>query len=220
VGTRLARQDEQWIDALQGTYKESFLLHYNFPALFVVRPAATGAPGRREIGHGKLAAAIHPVLPRKRPSFPTPSASSPRSPSRTAHRRWRRCAARRCRLMDAGVPLKRPTAGIAIGLILEDKGLMRCVRQSSATRDIRRHGLQGRRHRSRRHLAADDIKIAGITEEIIRSRLSQRKTAACISSARMSKALPTRADRRAWRRASNHGRSRSTRSAGDRLGAS
>ena len=95
IATLGTGEDEQWIDALQGTYKESFLLHYNFPPFSVGETGRMGGPRRREIGHGKLAwRAIHPVLPAKRIS-PTPSAWCRRSPSRTARHRWRPCAAPR-----------------------------------------------------------------------------------------------------------------------------
>ena len=98
IATLGTGEDEQWIDALQGTYKETFLLHYNFPPFSVGETGRMGAPGRREIGHGKLAwRAIHPVLPAHARIPLHASASSRRSPSRTARPRWRRCAAPRSR---------------------------------------------------------------------------------------------------------------------------
>ena len=98
VATLGTGEDEQYVDALQGTYKETFLLHYNFPPYSVGEVGRMGSPGRREIGHGKLAwRAIHPMLPATRRASPTPSASCRRSPSRTARRRWRPCAERRWR---------------------------------------------------------------------------------------------------------------------------
>ena len=97
VATLGTGEDEQYIDSLEGSYKERFLLHYNFPPYSVGETGRMGSPGRREIGHGKLAwRAIRPMLPTP-PSSPTPSASSPRSPSRTARLRWRRSAAPRSR---------------------------------------------------------------------------------------------------------------------------
>ena len=97
VATLGTGEDEQFIDALEGTYKETFLLHYNFPPYSVGETGRMGSPGRREIGHGKLAwRAIHPMLPTQE-SSPTRSASSRRSPSRTARPRWRRSAAPRWR---------------------------------------------------------------------------------------------------------------------------
>jgi polyribonucleotide nucleotidyltransferase len=89
--------DEQFIDALHGNFKENFLLHYNFPPYSVGEVGRVGSPGRREIGHGKLAwRALQAVLPRQRTS-PTRSASCRRSPSPTARRPWPPSAAGRCR---------------------------------------------------------------------------------------------------------------------------
>src|SRR3569833_986503 len=114
-------EDEQWIDALQGTYKESFLLHYNFPPYSVGETGRLGGTKRREIGHGKLAwRAIHPVLPSKE-EFPyTIRVVSEITESNGSSSMASVCGASLA-LMDAGVPLKRPTAGIAMGLILVDK---------------------------------------------------------------------------------------------------
>src|SRR5262244_2011622 len=121
VATLGTAEDEQFIDALQGTYKETFLLHYNFPPFSVGETGRIGSPGRREIGHGKLAwRALHPMLP--------PSAEFPytiRVVSEITESNGSSSMATVCgsslALMDAGVPLKRPTAGIAMGLILEGK---------------------------------------------------------------------------------------------------
>ncbi|HEY6025809.1 MAG TPA: polyribonucleotide nucleotidyltransferase, partial [Pseudolabrys sp.] len=114
-------EDEQWIDALQGTYKEAFLLHYNFPPYSVGETGRLGGTKRREIGHGKLAwRAIHPVLPSK-DEFPyTIRVVSEITESNGSSSMASVCGAS-LSLMDAGVPLKAPTAGIAMGLILEDK---------------------------------------------------------------------------------------------------
>src|SRR5438045_789460 len=114
-------EDEQYIDALQGTYKESFLLHYNFPPYSVGETGRMGGTKRREVGHGKLAwRAIHPVLPEKH-EFPyTIRIVSEITESNGSSSMASVCGASLA-LMDAGVPLKRPTAGIAMGLILEDK---------------------------------------------------------------------------------------------------
>src|SRR5262249_51174885 len=121
VATLGTGEDEQYIDALPGTYKETFLLHYNFPPFSVGETGRLGSPGRREVGHGKLAwRAIHPMLPAHH-AFPytlrvvsetrEPTAPSSRAP----------VGAPSPPPMAAGVPLRRPTAGIAMGLILEDK---------------------------------------------------------------------------------------------------
>ncbi|HTS41424.1 MAG TPA: polyribonucleotide nucleotidyltransferase, partial [Xanthobacteraceae bacterium] len=121
VATLGTSEDEQFIDALQGTYKETFLLHYNFPPYSVGETGRVGAPGRREIGHGKLAwRAIHPMLPTAA-EFPyTIRVVSEITESNGSSSMASVCGSSLA-LMDAGVPLKRPTAGIAMGLILEDK---------------------------------------------------------------------------------------------------
>jgi len=121
VATLGTSEDEQWIDALQGTYKEAFMLHYNFPPFSVGETGRIGAPGRREIGHGKLAwRAIRPMLPAK-DEFPyTIRVVSEITESNGSSSMATVCGTSLA-LMDAGVPLKRPTAGIAMGLILEEK---------------------------------------------------------------------------------------------------
>src|SRR5919197_685857 len=113
-------EDEQYIDALSGTYKETFLLHYNFPPYSVGETGRLGGTKRREVGHGKLAwRAIHPVLPPHH-EFPyTVRVVSEITESNGSSSMATVCGSSLA-LMDAGVPLKRPTAGIAMGLILED----------------------------------------------------------------------------------------------------
>jgi len=114
-------EDEQYIDSLSGTYKEQFLLHYNFPPYSVGETGRMGGTKRREIGHGKLAwRAIHPVLPPHH-EFPyTIRVVSEITESNGSSSMATVCGTSLA-LMDAGVPLKQPTAGIAMGLILEDK---------------------------------------------------------------------------------------------------
>ncbi len=115
-------QDEQIIDALAGDYREHFLLHYNFPPYSVGEAGRMGSPGRREVGHGKLAwRAIHPVLPTKA-NFPyTLRVVSEITESNGSSSMATVCGTS-LSLMDAGVPLLRPVAGIAMGLIKEDRG--------------------------------------------------------------------------------------------------
>ena len=122
VATLGTGQDEQVIDALEGEYRENFMLHYNFPPYSVGEAGRMGSPGRREIGHGKLAwRAIHPLLPTKE-QFPyTMRVVSEITESNGSSSMATVCGASLA-LMDAGVPLKRPVAGIAMGLIKEDKG--------------------------------------------------------------------------------------------------
>ena len=122
VATLGTGQDEQIIDCLEGEYRENFMLHYNFPPFSVGEAGRMGSPGRREIGHGKLAwRAVHPLLPAKA-DFPY----TLRVVSEILESNGSSSMATVCgtslSLMDAGVPLKRPVAGIAMGLIKEDRG--------------------------------------------------------------------------------------------------
>jgi polyribonucleotide nucleotidyltransferase len=122
VATLGTGQDEQIIDALEGEYREHFMLHYNFPPYSVGETGRMGSPGRREVGHGKLAwRAIHPLLPAK-DKFPyTLRVVSEITESNGSSSMATVCGTSLA-LMDAGVPLLRPCAGIAMGLIKEDKG--------------------------------------------------------------------------------------------------
>ena len=122
VATLGTGQDEQVVDALLGEYRENFMLHYNFPPYSVGEAGRMGSPGRREVGHGKLAwRAIHPLLPGK-DKFPyTMRVVSEITESNGSSSMATVCSTSLA-LMDAGVPLKRPVAGIAMGLIKEDRG--------------------------------------------------------------------------------------------------
>ncbi len=122
VATLGTGQDEQIVDSLTGEYREHFMLHYNFPPYSVGEAGRMGSPGRREIGHGKLAwRAIHPILPAK-DKFPyTLRVVSEITESNGSSSMATVCGSSLA-LMDAGVPLARPCAGIAMGLIKEDQG--------------------------------------------------------------------------------------------------
>ena len=122
VATLGTGQDEQIIDALEGEYRSHFMLHYNFPPYSVGEAGRMGSPGRREIGHGKLAwRAIRPILPTKE-NFPyTLRVVSEITESNGSSSMATVCGSSLA-LMDAGVPLARPVAGIAMGLIKEDRG--------------------------------------------------------------------------------------------------
>ncbi len=189
IATLGTGEDEQWIDALQGTYKESFLLHYNFPPFSVGETGRIGAPGRREIGHGKLAwRAIHPMLPDKT-EFPyTVRVVSEITESNGSSSMATVCGTSLA-LMDAGVPLKRPTAGIAMGLILEDK---RYAVLSDILGDEDHLGdMDFKVAGTERGVTSlqMDIKIAGITEEIMKVALSQAKDGRMHILGEMAKAL-------------------------------
>jgi len=182
-------EDEQFIDALQGTYKESFLLHYNFPPYSVGETGRLGGTKRREIGHGKLAwRAIHPVLPAKH-DFPyTIRIVSEITESNGSSSMASVCGASLA-LMDAGVPLKRPTAGIAMGLILEGE---RFAVLSDILGDEDHLGDMDFKVAGTEDGITSlqmDIKIAGITEEIMRIALAQAKDGRVHILGEMAKAL-------------------------------
>ncbi len=117
VATLGSGQDQQIVDALDGEYKEAFMLHYNFPPYSVGEASPMRPPGRREIGHGKLAwRAIRPLLPNKDDFGYTMRVVSEITESNGSSSMATVCGTSLA-LMDAGVPLKRPCAGIAMGLI-------------------------------------------------------------------------------------------------------
>jgi len=189
VATLGTGEDEQFVDALQGTYKETFLLHYNFPPFSVGETGRLGAPGRREIGHGKLAwRAIHPVLP-PHLEFPyTIRVVSEITESNGSSSMATVCGTSLA-LMDAGVPIKRPTAGIAMGLILEDK---RYAVLSDILGDEDHLGdMDFKVAGTERGVTSlqMDIKISGITEEIMRVALGQAKDGRMHILGEMSKAI-------------------------------
>jgi polyribonucleotide nucleotidyltransferase len=194
VATLGTGEDEQWIDALQGTYKETFLLHYNFPPFSVGETGRMAGPRRREIGHGKLAwRAIHPILPAHH-EFPyTLRVVSEITESNGSSSMATVCGTSLA-LMDAGVPLKRPTAGIAMGLILEDK---RYAVLSDILGDEDHLGdMDFKVAGTERGVTSlqMDIKIAGITEEIMRVALGQAKDGRLHILGEMAKALTQHRD--------------------------
>ena len=175
VATLGTGEDEQFVDALTGTYKERFLLHYNFPPYSVGETGRMGSPGRREIGHGKLAwRAIRPMLPAA-DQFPyTLRVVSEITESNGSSSMATVCGTSLA-LMDAGVPLAKPVAGIAMGLILE--GDRHAVlsdilgdEDHLGDMDFKVAGTNGGITSLQM-----DIKIAGITEEIMKVALDQAK---------------------------------------------
>jgi polyribonucleotide nucleotidyltransferase len=189
IATLGTADDEQWIDALSGTYKETFLLHYNFPPFSVGETGRMGGPRRREIGHGKLAwRAIHPVLPDHH-DFPyTLRVVSEITESNGSSSMATVCGTSLA-LMDAGVPLKRPTAGIAMGLILEGE---RYAVLSDILGDEDHLGdMDFKVAGTERGVTSlqMDIKIAGITEEIMKVALTQAKDGRLHILGEMAKAL-------------------------------
>ncbi|SDD03910.1 polyribonucleotide nucleotidyltransferase [Sphingomonas sp. YR710] len=190
VTTTLGTKDaEQMIDGLTGLSYENFMLHYNFPPYSVGEVGRFGAPGRREVGHGKLAwRALHPVLPTKE-EFPyTIRVLSDITESNGSSSMATVCGGSLA-MMDAGVPLKRPVSGIAMGLILEGKDF-------AVISDI----LGDEDHLGDMDFKVAgtsegitslqmDIKIAGITEEIMRIALAQAGEGRAHILGEMSKAL-------------------------------
>ena len=189
VATLGTGEDEQYIDSLEGTYKERFLLHYNFPPYSVGETGRMGSPGRREIGHGKLAwRALRPMLPTAA-EFPyTVRLVSEITESNGSSSMATVCGASLA-LMDAGVPLKRPTAGIAMGLILEGE---RFAVLSDILGDEDHLGDMDFKVAGTSEGITSlqmDIKIAGITEEIMRVALAQAKDGRLHILEEMNKAL-------------------------------
>ncbi len=191
VATLGTGDDEQFVDALQGTYKETFMLHYNFPPFSVGEVGRMSGPGRREIGHGKLAwRALHPMLP-GREEFPyTIRIVSEITESNGSSSMATVCASSLA-MMDAGVPLKKPVAGIAMGLIKEGDNY-------AVLSDI----LGDEDHLGDMDFkvagTADgitslqmDIKITGITEEIMKIALDQARDGRVHILGEMEKALDT-----------------------------
>jgi polyribonucleotide nucleotidyltransferase len=168
-------QDEQVIDALAGEYREHFMLHYNFPPFSVGEAGRFGFTGRREIGHGKLAwRSIRPLLPAKA-DFPyTLRVVSEITESNGSSSMATVCGASLA-LMDAGVPLIRPIAGIAMGLIKEDDGF---VVLSDILGDEDHLGdMDFKVAGTERGITAlqMDIKITSITEAIMHHALNQAR---------------------------------------------
>ncbi len=189
VATLGTGEDEQYIDALEGTKKERFLLHYNFPPFSVGETGRMGSPGRREIGHGKLAwRSVHPLMPSPE-EFPyTIRVVSEIMESNGSSSMASVCGASLA-LMDAGVPLKAPVAGIAMGLIKEgnDFAVLSDIigdEDHLGDMDFKVAGT------SRGVTALQmDIKITGITEEIMRIALDQANAGRMHILSEMSKAL-------------------------------
>ncbi len=189
VATLGTGEDEQYVDSLEGTYKERFLLHYNFPPYSVGETGRVGSPKRREIGHGKLAwRAIRPMLP-SAAEFPyTIRLVSEITESNGSSSMATVCGSSLA-LMDAGVPLKRPTAGIAMGLILEGE---RFAVLSDILGDEDHLGDMDFKVAGTQEGVTSlqmDIKIAGITEEIMKVALGQAKDGRLHILGEMSKAL-------------------------------
>jgi polyribonucleotide nucleotidyltransferase len=189
VATLGTSEDEQYVDTLDGLTKERFLLHYNFPPYSVGETGRMGSPGRREIGHGKLAwRAVRPMLPTAA-EFPyTLRVVSEITESNGSSSMATVCGSSLA-LMDAGVPLKRPTAGIAMGLILEGE---RFAVLSDILGDEDHLGDMDFKVAGTTEGVTSlqmDIKITGITEGIMKVALAQAKDGRLHILGEMAKAL-------------------------------
>ncbi len=182
-------QDEQIIDALEGESRSRFLLHYNFPPYSVGEAGRVGPPGRREIGHGKLAwRAINPLLPTPE-DFPYTMRNVSEITESNGSSSMASVCGSSLAMMDAGVPLKRPVAGIAMGLIKEGKDF-------AVLSDI----LGDEDHLGDMDFKVAgtdegitslqmDIKITSITEDIMKIALAQAKDGRIHILGEMSKAI-------------------------------
>ncbi len=187
--------DEQIIDALHANSRSNFLLHYNFPPYSVGEVGRVGPPGRREVGHGKLAwRALQAVLPAAT-DFPyTIRVVSEITESNGSSSMASVCGGS-LSMMDAGVPLKAPVAGVAMGLILEDDGDFAILTDILGDEDHlgdmdfkvagTENGITSLQM---------DIKVAGITPEIMKQALSQAKEGRMHILGEMAKALTEAAD--------------------------
>ena len=182
--------DEQIIDALHGNFRSNFLLHYNFPPYSVGEVGRVGSPGRREIGHGKLAwRALQAVLP-----APTDFPYTIRVVSEITESNGSSSMASVCggslSMMDAGVPLKAPVAGVAMGLVLEDDGSYAVLTDILGDEDHlgdmdfkvagTENGITSLQM---------DIKVQGITPEIMEKALEQARAGRLHILSEMSKSL-------------------------------
>tara|TARA_R110002111_G_scaffold43848_5_gene79994 strand:- start:171 stop:2363 length:2193 start_codon:yes stop_codon:yes gene_type:complete len=182
--------DEQFIDALHGNFKSNFLLHYNFPPYSVGEVGRFGPPGRREIGHGKLAwRALQAVLP-SATDFPyTIRLVSEITESNGSSSMASVCGGS-LSMMDAGVPLKAPVAGVAMGLVMEDDGEFAVLTDILGDEDhLGDMDFKVAGTEAGITSLQMDIKIAGITPAIMEKALEQAKAGRIHILGEMAKAL-------------------------------
>ena len=167
--------DEKFVDGLDETYKEKFMLHYNFPPYSVGETGRTGFTGRREIGHGKLAwRALKAVMP-EYDDFPyTIRLVSEITESNGSSSMATVCGSS-LSMMDAGIPLTKPVAGIAMGLIKEDDKV--AVLSDILGDEDHLGDMDFKVAGSNDGITSlqMDIKITGITKDIMETALSQAK---------------------------------------------
>jgi polyribonucleotide nucleotidyltransferase len=189
VATLGTGQDEQIMDRLEGETRERFLLHYNFPPYSVGEAGRMGPPGRREIGHGKLAwRAINPLLPSAE-DFPYTMRSVSEITESNGSSSMATVCGTSLALMDAGVPLLRPVAGIAMGLIKEEKDF--AVLSDILGDEDHLGDMDFKVAGTEKGITAlqMDIKITSITEDIMKIALAQAKDGRLHILEEMSKAL-------------------------------
>ncbi len=189
VATLGTTQDEQRIDALEGEYYRTFMLHYNFPPFSVGEARPLRSPGRREVGHGALAErALRPVIPGKEVFPYTLRLVSDILESNGSSSMATVCGGTLA-LMDAGVPIREPVAGIAMGLIKDGDRVVVLsdilgLEDHLGDMDFKvtgtRHGVTA---------LQVDVKIAGITTELMRQALEQARTGRLYILERMVEAL-------------------------------
>ena len=187
-------QDEQMIDALEGEYRERFMLHYNFPPYSVGETKFMASPGRREIGHGKLAwRALRPLLPAP-DAFPYTIRVVAEVTESNGSSSMATVCSSSLSMMGAGVPLSAPCAGIAMGLILEDSGF--AVLSDILGDEDHLGDMDFKVAGTEAGITAlqMDIKITGITKEIMEAALAQARDGRIHILGEMSKALSTARD--------------------------
>ena len=188
-------EDEQIVDALHRNFRSNFLLHYNFPPYSVGEAGRVGPPGRREIGHGKLAwRALQAVLPAAT-DFPyTVRVVSEITESNGSSSMASVCGAS-LSMMDAGVPLKAPVAGVAMGLVLEEDGSYGILTDILGDED-HLGDMDFKVAGTERGITSlqMDIKVAGITPEIMKNALEQAKEGRLHILGEMAKALTEAGD--------------------------
>ena len=186
-----SERDSQLIDALEGSKKDPFMLHYNFPPYSVGETGRTGSPGRREIGHGRLArrgvAAMLPTVE----TFPYAIRVVSEITESNGSSSMASVCGTSLALMDAGVPLKAPVAGIAMGLVKEDNGF--AVLTDILGDEDHLGDMDFKVAGSATGITAlqMDIKIQGITQEIMEQALEQAQTARLHILAEMNKVIAT-----------------------------
>jgi polyribonucleotide nucleotidyltransferase len=208
--------DEQKVEHVSGEFYKRFMLHYNFPPFSVGEVAFLRGPGRREVGHGALAErALASVTPEEGKFAYTIRLVSDILESNGSSSMASVCGGSMA-MMDAGVPIKAPVAGIAMGLIMDEKTGKWAVLSDIAGAEDHYGDMDFKVAGTAQGITAlqMDIKVSGITSEIMAKALEQARAGRMHILAEMAKTITSRARRcRRSRRASSRSRSRSTRSA-------